>query len=66
MNGKRDDFEREDLIALANLAGIKRTWANNMIESVLDSVRRWPDFAEKAGVSERRMAEIQSNQRINF
>ena len=66
VNGKRDEFEREDLIALANVAGIKKARANEMVDRVIETVRRWPDFAEKAGVDDARAAEIQANQRTNL
>jgi serine/threonine-protein kinase HipA len=66
VNGKRDEFEREDLIALANVAGIKKARANEMVDRAIETVRRWPDFAEKAGVADARAAEIQTNQRTNL
>jgi serine/threonine-protein kinase HipA len=66
VNGKRDEFEREDLIALANVAGIKKARANGMVDRAIETVRRWPDFAEKAGVADARAAEIQTNQRTNL
>ncbi|WP_208597039.1 type II toxin-antitoxin system HipA family toxin [Prosthecochloris aestuarii] len=62
INGKCEDFKREDLIALASVAGIKKTRANEMIYRVTETVRRWPYFAEKAGVTEKRMAHIQADQ----
>lgn len=62
INGKRDGFERDDLIKLAHVAGIKKAHANEMLDRVIDSVRRWPNFAKKAGVPERRMKEIQQYQ----
>jgi len=66
VNGKRDEFEREDLIALANVAGIKKARANEMVDRAIETARRWPDFAEKAGVADARAAEIQANQRTNL
>jgi serine/threonine-protein kinase HipA len=42
----------KDLLKLAEGAGIKPRQANAIIESVSGSIRRWPEFAEKAGVSE--------------
>ncbi|MCK5794883.1 MAG: type II toxin-antitoxin system HipA family toxin [Anaerolineales bacterium] len=62
INNKRDEIEREDLIALAKVAGIKETRANDMVDQVIETVRRWPDFAEKARVEDARVAEIQANQ----
>ena len=66
INGKRENFEREDLIALASFAGIKKGTANGMIDQVIEAVRHWPDYAAKAGVAETRMAQIQANQRTNL
>jgi serine/threonine-protein kinase HipA len=66
VNGKRDRFERGDLLALANVAGIKKARANQMIDRVIEAVRRWPGFAEKAGVADARVMEVQANQRINL
>ena len=59
INGKRDSFSREDLIALAKTAGIKESQANEMIYQVIHAVEDWPKFAEMAGVGEARMEQIQ-------
>lgn len=58
INGKRDGFKRADLIALATVAGIKTPWANRMLDRVISSVRRRPEFAESTGVSARRIESI--------
>ena len=62
VNGKRDDIDREDLIALAHVAGIKKVPANKMLDRVIESILRWPNFAEKAGVAMTRVKEIQAYQ----
>jgi serine/threonine-protein kinase HipA len=66
VNGKRDDIERDDLIALANAAQIKKARANELIDRVVDVVRRWPDFAAKADVADSRVKEIQAQQRTSL
>jgi len=66
VNGKRDGFERADLIALAKAADIKKTRANQMVDRVVEAVRRWPDFAEEAGVTDKRIKKIQAAQRTNL
>lgn len=66
INGKREGFEREDLLALASTTGIKRARASQMLDSVIEAVRRWPDFAGKAVVPDRRTNEIQRNQRTEL
>lgn len=66
LNGKRDGFEREDLTALANVAGIKKARANEMLDRTIETVRRWPDFAARAAVPDARAARIQTNQRTDL
>jgi serine/threonine-protein kinase HipA len=66
VNGKRDRFEREDLLALANVADIKKVRANQMVDRVIEAVCRWPAFAEEAGLADARVKEIQANHRIDL
>ena len=66
VNGKRDGFEREDLLALAKAADIKKARAEQMIDRVIETIRRWPDFAEEAGVSDVRIKKIQASQRTSL
>jgi serine/threonine-protein kinase HipA len=58
INGKREGFGREDLHALATAAGIKIPQANQILDRVIAAVRRWPEFAETAGVSGERIVGI--------
>lgn len=64
INGKRDDFIKEDLIAVAESIGIPK--ADAIINEVLDSVRSWPEFAKKAGVAPRHISDIAHNHRLNL
>jgi serine/threonine-protein kinase HipA len=66
VNGKRTDLERYDLIALAMLAGIKKAPANEMIDRVIETVRRWPDFALTAGVNHTKIEQINAAQRTRL
>ncbi len=66
INGKRKDFELEDLYALAAKAGMKQASAKTMLEEVLDAVRQWPSFAEQANVDEKRMHAIQRLHRMQW
>ena len=66
INGKRDEFEIEDLLALAKAADIKRPRAKQMVDRVIGVVRRWPDYAGEAGVSDARMKKVQSSHRTNL
>lgn len=64
VNGKRDDFEREDLIALAGVAGIKKPRANDMVDKVINAIGHWIDLADGEGINESRARGIQSKQRM--
>jgi len=66
INGKSDRFERDDLMALAHVAGIKKARANDMIDRVIEAVRHWPEFADQAGVADVRAAGIQASQRTHL
>jgi serine/threonine-protein kinase HipA len=63
VNNKRAQFHRDDLLALANSAGIKKAQANEMINRVTAVVHQWPDFAETAGVDSQSIVKIQGTQR---
>ena len=52
INGKRDDFVHDDLVALAASASIKKTRAGDIIDDVAVTVDKWPAFAASAGVPE--------------
>ena len=62
INGKRSKFVRADLLALARRADIKKAQADQMLDRVIEVVRRWPDFADRANVSEKRALEISKHQ----
>ena len=66
VNGKRDEFNRKDLLALADVADIKTPRAHQMIDQVIEVFRRWPDFAAEAGISDERVREIQARQRTRL
>jgi len=52
INGKRDAFVLDDLVALARSADIKRAKAIAILEDVDAAVARWPLLAAEAGVDE--------------
>jgi serine/threonine-protein kinase HipA len=52
VNSKRDGFDVEDLIALAETGGIKPAKARRIIEAVDASIGKWSDFADAAGVDD--------------
>ena len=58
MNGIRKGIDREDLIALGSLAGLKKRKCNELIDRVVLAFEKWPEIAEKVDVSENRVSEI--------
>jgi serine/threonine-protein kinase HipA len=63
LNGKRDQFVLEDLLAPA--ATFARE-AREIIETVREVVSRWPDYAAQAGVAEPFAAAIGKHHRLVF
>ncbi|WP_445357467.1 type II toxin-antitoxin system HipA family toxin [Microbulbifer sp. ANSA002] len=61
INGKRDHFQLEDLLAVGRAISIKRPM--DIIEEVAAAVKQWQGFAERAGVSESWAVEISQNHR---
>jgi serine/threonine-protein kinase HipA len=50
MNGKRDNFTMDDFSACAKTAAMKRGRAATILAEVQATVKKWPSFAEAAGV----------------
>ena len=66
LNGKSDDFTRADLAAVAKQAGLKRGRDQAILEEVCAAVRRWPEFAEQAGVPTMPRKQIARAHRLTF
>lgn len=66
VNGKRDGFTLDDLRAVARGASMKRGRAGAIYDQVRVAVLRWMDFAEAAGVDERRARQVQSVLRLEL
>lgn len=66
VNGKRDDFEVEDLLRCADAVSMQRTRALAILEEVGAAVARWPEFADFAGVPEERMQKISADRRLHL
>lgn len=50
LNGKRDLFELEDLLTLAQTAGLKKTKATTLLREVSNAVQNWASHAKAADV----------------
>lgn len=66
LNGKRDGFTEDDFAACAKAAGMKRGRARTILEEVQSSVRRWPDFAAEARLTNEWRDTIQKTHRMSF
>ncbi len=58
INGKSDSITKEDMLKVAEKAGIKKSDAVKNIEQVINSVSKWEHFAEKSGMTERNIKRI--------
>ncbi len=66
LNGKRDGFVRDDFEAAAKVAIMKRGRAATILREVEEAVRRWPEFAAEAGVTESWVASVGRTHRLGF
>lgn len=66
VNGKRDQFRRDDLEAIGRVARLVRGRVRAIALEVLAAVADWPRFASEAGVDEPVQAAIQSTHRLNL
>ncbi len=64
MNGKRDDFELDDFRECAKTSSMKRGRAESIIKEVRNVVKNWPDYAEKAGVSDEWIIAVRGSLRL--
>lgn len=64
MNGKRDDFLRDDFRACAKAVSLKRGRSDAILDEVLDAVSAWPAFAKDAGVRKSWREQVAARHRI--
>ena len=64
VNGKRDDFERADLLAVSNTFGIKGT--AGIIDQVTEAVVEWKRIAKECGVGSELLKIIAATHRTNL
>ena len=64
INGKNDDFTLSDLVAVGESISVPKP--KLIIQEVIASVARWPEFAKAAGVPQDRMKGIQKFHRLSF
>jgi serine/threonine-protein kinase HipA len=66
INGKSNEFTREDFEAVAQVAGLKRGKHEAILAEVMDTVKEWPRYAETAGVPGSQRDEIALTLRMKF
>jgi serine/threonine-protein kinase HipA len=66
LNGKRDGFALTDFDACAKSALMKRGRAAQIIDEVVTAVRRWPEFATAAQLSDAWREQIRESHRLSF
>ena len=57
--GKVNDFTRDDLLTFARTVGVNRHEALRVMGRVFSAVSKWRDFADEAGVDERKARQIE-------
>jgi serine/threonine-protein kinase HipA len=66
INGKSNEFTREDFEAVAQVAGLKRGKDEAILSEVMDTVKEWPRYAKMAGVPGSQRDEITRTLRLKF
>jgi len=64
INGKRDHFVLADLITVGESISIQKPI--KIIQDVIASVERWPEFARQAGLKEKKISDIGCYHRLNL
>lgn len=59
LNGKRDNFNRQDLLTVGESMGIRQP--SSIIDQIVDTVSNWRQYAEECGVKESYIKEIKKN-----
>jgi serine/threonine-protein kinase HipA len=66
MNGKREDFTKQDFRACAKSALLKRGRADAIVKEVQAAVAQWPDYAAQAQVTDAVRKQIQRALRLTI
>ena len=64
ISGKRDDFTRQDILAVAKQYGIRG--AQEILSQVIDTVAHWPMFADEAKIPKKLMKKISPTHRLRL
>ncbi|MEI6754684.1 MAG: type II toxin-antitoxin system HipA family toxin [Paludibacter sp.] len=64
INGKFDNFTKNDLVEFGKTFGIKKT--NNILEEVINAVSNWSEMASEMGISKPEIDYIFNHHRLKF
>lgn len=64
INGKRDDFVRDDFFELGKVSGLKKAKIEKLIEKTIEVFKKWDDFADRAGVIDIHRKSVKKNLRV--
>ena len=66
LNGKRDNFIQDDLLAFARAADLKQSKAKEIIKQIASVISNWPKYAKKADVFKTHASQIKDHLRIQI
>jgi len=66
LNGKRDHFTIEDLIAFGKNADLTKAKARKIIQEIIEVFSSWNMYAKKCGVPQTQLGEIKKNLRLHL
>jgi serine/threonine-protein kinase HipA len=66
VNGKRDGFEVDDLVACGKAGGVQSRRIRPLLQQVHDAVSRWPEFATAAAVKPEWIIQIGASHRLEL
>ena len=59
INGKQTDFTLDDFVELAKIGMVKEGFVQEAYDAIREELRRWPHYAETAGVSDKWTTDIE-------
>jgi len=66
VNGKRDNFTRDDLRQCAATVSMKRGRADAILQEVTEAVSQWSEFAQQTGLSPGKKSKISKQHRLHI
>lgn len=64
VNGKRDNFDVQDFIALGKKADLSQSKVKTIIKEIVDVVSKWENYFEEAEVPDELVRMVRGNLRL--